>query len=290
MIAKMLDFWFAPLPPVRLRVFERVFALTFILYMSAWLHGAGEWLTTAGFHYPLDISDRGFSIPLAPLPPGALWLFVVVLIGAPTLVVLGKWRRPALLVTLACAFYVQRVDTYSAFTINKLYIVGFLILLLAPTVRAVPIGGGQTADRQSAWPVRVIQATLMIQYGTAGICKMAHGDWLERFDILIGHSVGLYRTELATILLDVLPHWAWVVQGVLALAFEVTAPVLFAVRRLRPVAYLLGVGMHVVIALMMVDLIWFCLQMVTFYLLFMDADRLQRIEDFVLRRGARSGA
>lgn len=278
----VLDWWFAPIRPARLRVFERVFAATFILYMGAWLHGAEEWLTTAGFHYPLDLSDRAYSIPLPPLPPAWLWPFVAVLIGAPLLVVLGIARRPALLVTTLCAFYVQRVDTYSAFTINKLYLVCFLLLLLAPAPREVAVEGGRAA-RQSAWPLRVIQATLIIQYGTAGICKVLHGDWLKRADILVGHSVGLYRTEAAAWLIDVLPHWAWVVQGVMALGFELLAPVLFIVKRLRPVAYVIGVGMHVVIALMMVDLIWFSLQMVTFYLVFVDGQRLERFEGWVVR-------
>lgn len=271
----LLDWWFAPAQPARLRLFEKAFAITFMLYMGAWLHGAREWLTTDGFHYPLALSDLAFSMPLPPLPPWALWPFVAILLGAPFCVVLGRWRRPALLVTLLCAFYVQRVDTYSAFTINKLYLVGFLVLLLAPAPREVAVEGG-TALRQSSWPLRVLQATLVIQYGTAGICKMAHGDWLSRFDILIGHSVGLYRTDAAAWLVGVLPTWAWVVQGVVALGFEVLAPVLFVVRRLRPIAYVLGFGMHAVIALMMVDLIWFSLQMVVFYLLFVNGERMER--------------
>lgn len=285
--AAILNWWFAPIHPARLRLFEQAFTLSFILYMGAWLHGAEEWLTTVGFHYPLDISDRAFSIPLPPLPPWLLWPFVAVLIGAPLLVVLGRWRRPALFVTLLCAVYVQRVDTYSAFTINKLFIVGFLLLLLAPAPREA-IVDGEKAERQSAWPLRILQATLIIQYGTAGICKMAHGDWLDRTDILIGHSVGLYRTEAAAWLIDILPHWAWVVQGVLALGFEIGAPILFLVKRLRPLAYVLGVGMHAVIALMMVDLIWFSLQMVTFYILFVDGARLERFQSWLSSRAVKS--
>lgn len=292
-MGRLLDWWFAPAQPERLRLFEKAFALTFVLYMGAWLHGAREWLTTDGFHYPLALSDLAFSMPLPPLPPWALWPFVAVLLGAPLLVVFGRWRRPALFVTLLCAFYVQRVDTYSAFTINKLYLVGFLVLLLAPTPRRVTLADGSTGLRQSSWPLRVLQGTLIIQYGTAGICKVAHGDWLERFDILVGHSVGLYRTEAAGWLVGVLPTWAWVVQGVLALGFELFAPVLFTVRRLRPAAYVIGCGMHAVIALMMVDLIWFSLQMVTFYLLFVDGDRMARAARWLgepLTTGAISGS
>lgn len=372
----LLDWWFAPVRAVRLRTFEKAFALSFILYMGAWLHGAEEWLTTVGFHYPLDISDRSFSEPLPPLAPWMLGPFVAILLGAPLLVILDRWRKPALLVTLACAFYVQRVDTYSAFTINKLFIVGFLVLLLAPPavsaagapgaaragpprwsarvvaaavwlgfagwllqdgdvtwVRAyallmaafavialafwprTPEVGGDPAGAtlwQSAWPLRILQATLLIQYGTAGVCKIVSGDWMDfpgqwfvwdglwpdwrggsidfKGDILVGHSVGLYRTEAAAWLIDVLPRQAWVLQGMLALGFELFAPVLFMVRRLRPLAYLLGVGMHVVIALMMVDLIWFSLQMVTFYILFVDGRRLARFDGWMKGRARRGPA
>jgi hypothetical protein len=69
-------------------------------------------------------------------------------------------------------------------------------------------------------------------------------------------------------LLRHLPLWGWSVLQYLALAFELLAPLLFTVRRLRPVALVLGIGFHLVIALMMKDLIFFSLQMWTFYLLF----------------------
>ncbi len=286
LVGKALDVWFAPAEPARLRLFEQAFAASFVIYMLAWLHGAREWLTTDGFHYPLAIADPGYVRPLPPLPPELLWPFVAVLIGAPLLVIAGRWRRVALGLTWLCAVYVQRVDVYSAFTINKLFIVGFLVLLLAPPPREVPVGDG-TALRQSAWPIRVLQATVVIQYGTAGICKAVYGDWLQTPDILLGHSVGLYRTEAAAWLVAVLPPWAWVAQWALALGFELLAPVLFLVRRLRPVGYVVGVGMHVVIAVLMVDLVWFSVQMVVLYLLFVDGSRMARWQAW-LSRGCRA--
>ena len=47
----MLDLWFEPIQPARLRVFEKAFAITFIYYVASWGLFAREWLTTDGFHF-----------------------------------------------------------------------------------------------------------------------------------------------------------------------------------------------------------------------------------------------
>ncbi len=54
--------------------------------------------------------------------------------------------------------------------------------------------------------------------------------------------------------------------------FELEAPVLFCVRKLRPTAFVIGIGFHFMIALLMKDLIFFSAQMWTFYALFITAD------------------
>lgn len=273
----LLDRWFAAISPARLRLFERVFTCTFMAYCGAWFAGGEEWLTTRGFHFTAELTSSSYPAPLPPLPPAWLPYFAVLLFGAPLCVVLGVLRRPALAVTLGCAVYIQLVDVYSAFTLNKLYILGFLLLLLAPP----PVQG-----RQSAWPARIIQATLLIQYFTAGLCKVLHGDWLKHDDILIGHSVGLYRTELAAWMVQTLPHWTWVAQHAFALGFELLAPALFLVPHLRRVGIALGFGMHLLIALLMQDLIWFSAQMVSFYLLFARDETAERAEALIGRLGA----
>ncbi len=48
-------------------------------------------------------------------------------------------------------------------------------------------------------------------------------------------------------------------------------------RRLRPLGFLLGVGMHFMIALLMENLIYFSVQMWTFYLLFIPSSFWQRL-------------
>ena len=60
-------------------------------------------------------------------------------------------------------------------------------------------------------------------------------------------------------------------------AFELAAPLLFAVRRLRPVGYVMGIGMFAMIAVTMRELVFFALQMCAFFVLFVDEDRLWRL-------------
>lgn len=50
-------------------------------------------------------------------------------------------------------------------------------------------------------------------------------------------------------------------------------PVLFCVRKLRPVAFVIGIGFHLMIALMMKDLIFFSAQTWAFYALFVTPEQ-----------------
>ena len=81
--------------------------------------------------------------------------------------------------------------------------------------------------------------------------------------------------------------WAWTVQQHLSLAFELTAPLLFLIRRSRPVAFIVGFGFHFVITIMMKDLIFFTLQMWTFYVLFVISTEWRSIGAAAKRFGKR---
>jgi hypothetical protein len=68
---------------------------------------------------------------------------------------------------------------------------------------------------------------------------------------------------------------------VIALSFEVFAPALFLIKRLRWVAIIVGVGMHIFIALLMKDLIFFSAQMITFYVLFLPDRFVDPVDTWV---------
>ena len=116
------------------------------------------------------------------------------------------------------------------------------------------------------------------------MCKLFHGDWAHDPDVLWTQAQGIYRTDLAAFLLNYQPKWVWTLMQYTALLFELSAPVLFTFRRLLPTGIVVGIGFQLGIALTMNQLIFFSLQMMTFYLLFIDAGTLRAVRTWLLRR------
>ena len=156
-----------------------------------------------------------------------------------------------------------------ASTLNKLYVGVFGVLLFSPRLSRGSINAQRTVAVITVW---AIQATFVSMYYAAGLAKAFKGDWLTHHDTLYTQIQGVYRTDLAAWLLSTLPVWCWTAMQWVTLAFELEAPVLFAVRKLRPIAFTVGLGFHLMIALMMKDLIYFSLQMWSFYALFISAE------------------
>ena len=127
-----------------------------------------------------------------------------------------------------------------------------------------------------AWPIRVLQLSLLLHYAASGLCKSMYGDWLKYHDVLWMQIQGLYMTDAAAWMVRNLPAWTFTVQQHMALGFELLAPVLLGVRRLRWLGFLLGIGMHLLVALTMYQLIYFSLQMIAFYAVFLDPAWAQR--------------
>ena len=165
-----------------------------------------------------------------------------------------------------------------------------LALALAPAPRLVR-EGGEMVERQSIWPVRVLQATLLIQYFGAGACKVLHGDWLLvegawalNPNVLWSQVQGVYCTDLGAWMLRTLPRSAWAAQQHLALAFELIGPFLFLFRRTRPVVMLWGLGFQLVIGLSMYKVGYFSAQILAFYVLFMPPHWWRRVGERLRER------
>lgn len=255
--------WFAPVPAIRLAAFRQVMLFTLVFYLVERWRFAGEWLTAAGFH---PTGDPLFG-PKFPLVPGA-WLpgLGVLLFGSVGLAIFGVARRSMLVVALALVIVVSGIDPVSAFTLNRLYIFVLVILALAPRVR-----DGLTP----AWPERMLQVHLLVHYFAAGLCKLRE-DWSGGGDVLWMQVQGVYMTEAAAWLVRTLPAWSWTGMQYTALGFELLAPLLFLVRRLRPLGIALGLGFHLIVAVTMYQLIYFSLQMLGFYVLFLEPATLER--------------
>lgn len=264
-------FWYAPVDPVRLDAFRQAFTYTLVFYTFAWAQHGAEWLTPIGYH-PSPAVDAHYAPHVPLLSRAGLWPFFAVYFGAMLAVIFGWARRAATWVVLAGLVYVSLADPISAFTINRLYVFGFLVLALAPG----PSGQDASATIP-AWPIRVLQVSLLIHYVASGLCKALRGDWLAYDDVLWVQVQGVYCTEAAAWLLRVLPAGVWTLLQHAALGFELFAPLLLVPRRLRPLGFLLGVGLHVVVAVTMYQLVYFSLQMISLYLVFVDPARLRRL-------------
>lgn len=279
---RLREFFLGQRDPIRLDTFRLCFSLSLLVYQATWWQHAAEWLTPAGFH--LSSQAAGAYAPVAPLVPTAvLPLFALLFFGTTALVILGWRLRFTLPLTLALVAYVTYADPLTAFTLNRLYLISYAVLAFCPG------GVYWSIDRHrpgftSAWAERVLQATLLIQYFTAGWCKAVHGDWLENPYVLWTQTQGWYMTDLASMALRTVPIGVFSWMQYAALTFELGAPVLFTVKRLRPIAYVWGIVFHMGTALIAYQLFYFCLQMICFYPLFMDEDRLRRVH------GAAKGA
>ncbi|MFY0537422.1 hypothetical protein [Nannocystis pusilla] len=208
------------------------------------------------------------------LSEAALPWFGVVYFAAIVALIVGWRPRLAIWPVLLGTAYVTGADRLAAFTINKIFLGGLLILALAPPI--VTDAEGRASIR-SAWPLRVLQFTLIVQLFGAGVCKVRYGDWLAHSDTL-WHQVQLnFMTDSAAWMVRTLPMSVWAGLQHLALVFELASPLLFTVRRLRPFGYAMGFGMFLTIAVTMRELVFFALQMCAFFVLFVDEARLYRL-------------
>ena len=246
---------FYPVDAVRLLTFRLLFGHALFIYMLfRWRHAA-EWLTAGGYH-PSSAVTGGLQQPVPLLPAAALPWFGLAYFAAILALIVGLRPRLTLWAVLAGTVYVTVADRLAAFTINKLFVAGLLILALSPPITTNTDGSLQL---RSAWPLRVLQTTFVLQMFGAGICKVRFGDWIGQSDTL-WHQVQLaFMTDIAAWMVRELPMWLWAVLQYLALGFELAAPLLFMVRRLRPLGYLMGMGMLATISLTMYELIFLSL-------------------------------
>jgi len=273
-----------PVAVTRLAAFRWVSALALLVYTLTWTLDAREWLTAAGYHIS-PAASRGLQLPVPLLGERGLWLFLTAYIGALVAIILDWRPRACSVVVFAGLLYVTTADRLASFSMNKLALVAWLILILAPwppaktnrpeTDEPAPGETDTTAlELRSVWPLRILQGTLLLQYFGAGICKL-RGGWLDSGQVLWLQVQETYMTRTAAWMVRELPSVAWVALQHGALAFELLAPLLFCVKRLRPVAFAWGLTMHLAIGLMMYRVGLFSFSVVAYYTLFIDESRLR---------------
>lgn len=265
-LVRVREWLLGPVDAIRLAAFRFAATIALLIYTLSWAVDAQEWLTPVGYHMSARASD-GLQLPIPLLGPITLIVFMLVYVGSMAAITLGWQARACSLAVFVGLVYVTIADRLSSFSMNKLGLVAWSILLLAPWPHA------RERELRSAWPLRILQATLLVQYVGAGICKL-RGGWLRNPEALWLQAQDVYMTQLAAWMVRELPMWAWTCMQYGALAFELLAPLLLCLRRLRPLGFAWGLAMHLAIGLMMYRVGLFSLSVVAYYLLFVDEQRL----------------
>jgi hypothetical protein len=262
-----------PVPAIRLESFRWTMTLALLLYTLAWSTEAREWLTPVGFHVSPQAS-YGLQLPVPLLRGAALPVFLFIYIGSMVAILLNVLPRACSYLVFFGLLYVTTADRLAAFSMNKLALAAWLVMLLAPwPARSDTDDPDQPPQLRSAWSLRICQATLLLQYFGAGLCKL-RGDWLTSSKVLWLQAQDVYMTELSAWMVRELPSRAWAALQHGALAFELLAPILFCVRRLRPIGFAWGLAMHIGIGLMLYRVGYFSLSVVAYYVLFVDERHL----------------
>ena len=283
LLTKLRDAALGPSPSAPLGWFRKASALTLVIYTLTWAQHAREWLTDAGYHLSSEAS-RGLQLPVPLLDRWSLVAFLTVYIVALLAILFDRRPRLASVIVLVCLTYVTTADRLAAFSMNKLALVAWLVLVLAPWPdEDEPASSAKRGELRSAWPVRVLQVTLILQYFGAGICKL-RGGWVGDPQVLWLQVQSIYMTDFAAWTVRELPMWAWAGMHYAALAFELLAPALFGVVRLRPLAFVWGLGMHLAIGLMMYRVGIFSLSVVAYYTLFLDPQLVERLREWLRGR------
>ena len=278
--ASLVAWALGPCPAIRLESFRWTLTFALLVYTIAWSFEATEWLSAVGYHVSPEAS-RGLQLPVPLLPRAAVPVFLTVYLGSMVAILFGVRPRLFAWVVLFGLLYVTTADRLAAFSMNKLALVSWLVLVLAPwgpdpQPQPTPKSADATeppAQLRSAWPLRILQTTLILQYLGAGICKL-RGDWLDSGQVLWLQAQDVYMTDLSAWMVREVPVGVWAALQHGALGFELAAPLLFGVRRLRPLGFGLGLAMHLGIGLMMYRVGFFSLSVVAYYVLFADERRL----------------
>jgi len=270
MIQKLNEFYFQPISSIRLHAFRICMGVSILCYMLFRLRWAGEWLTGQGFHLAKEhLPYHDFWVPA--LPEQALIVFVLCFVGV-MIAFITNWKFHIIKwVLLGLVLYVTWVDQISAFSPNKLMIFSLLLLASADMGRC-----GDNGTKVSAWPLRVLQMTILIHLFMAGWSKVVFGEWLSNPYVLWYQMQGTYRNELASWMLRTLPDSLWAFLQCNALIFEFLAPVLFISRKLRWIGLIWGVVFQIIIGLSMAHIIFFNLVIMSFFVVFMKEEHLQK--------------
>jgi hypothetical protein len=260
-------------PAWRLEIIRILAPLAVLGFMSGRMLHADEWLGEEGFRVP-DLGGADWRQPfyIPPLPDWACWVVAMTLAASCAAVAIGLAARPAAVACATLLVFVALADRLAAFTVSKLSPAIMLALALSPCGRRYGLNawlrrrrGRTLLGTDPTAGVAFFQLLLPVLYSASGIAKL-RGDWLSNPFVLWTLVHDSYQTPFSWALASNLPTFAWTILQAGTLILEVGAPLWFALRRTRALAFYASVTMHVTIGLMFGPVKWFALLMISLLL------------------------
>lgn len=268
-VARVVHWLFGPQPASRL-AFLRIFVpLAIVGFLASRLVHADLWLSPAGFHVP-DLGGDNWRQPLylPTIPLWAAWSVAALTVLSGLSLAAGFLTRFSGALFCALTAYLTLFDRLEAFTVTKLAPVFVLALCISQAGKRFSVDAWLARRRDperkppselAGGTVRFFQLFLVTMYSASGIAK-ARGDWLSKA-VVWSQLHDDYQTAISWWMVHTVPGWGFGALQWLTLAFEIGAPLWFALKWTRKPALVVGLGMHFMIGILFGPVIWFALLM-----------------------------
>jgi hypothetical protein len=287
-------YWFGPLPAWPLAAYRILLAAALIGYFTDRIFYLEEFLGTSPGRLPnlglANDSPLRFHQPFyvgpleRPSQVAVAGLFYVLAVS----LLVGYRARLAAGLLIGWVALVTLVDWMGAFAFNRSSVLLLAMMATMPLATVWSVDAYLASRRHrvkgdraptpaardvriSAWPVRTLQWFLLLWYMLAGFVKL-RGDWslFSVNDVLWSQLQGWYQNDLCWWAITHLPRSFFGVAEIVTVYFELFAPLWLLPRFMRPWGLLVGLGMHVMIAVLMAKLWVFSAEMLSFYVLFLS--------------------
>ena len=299
LVTRLDDYWFGPVSAWPLAAFRILFAVALLCYFSDRIFYLEEFLGPSPGRLPdlgvTDDSPLRFHQPLyvEPLSQSMRMAVAAVFYLLGISLVVGFRARWAAGLLAGWVASVTLVDWMGAFSFNRSAVLILAMMATMPLSAVWSVDAYRESRRRrstpgepapsplpakevqiSAWPVRTLQWFFLLWFVLAGLVKLK-ADWslFGVNDILWSQLQGWYQNDLCWWAITHIPKPFFGAAELATLYFEVFAPLWLLPRRVRPWGMVVGICLHIMIAVLMTKLWVFSAEMLSFYVLFLPIPR-----------------
>jgi hypothetical protein len=288
------SFFFTPQSPVPIALFRILYGIcvsvTLLLLYPDWLEwlGAHAWVSEE----TMKVVEPGPRINLFTLLPqndhwitGFFWFSLAFAI----LLTVGLWTRVSSIVVFLCVVSIQQRALLITHGGDKFLRVAGFFLMFAPAGAALSLDRvirvrrkleGRAVEPQAPWAQRMIQFELALLYFTSFLWKLKGHAWLDGtalYYVIHTHDIARFPLPSWIQNAEILKLGSW-----FTLALEFSLGILIWFRPFRYYLLLLGLLFHLSLEYA-INMPMFQWDVLTAYVLFIDADDLSRAVSFVRR-------